>query len=347
MTEGPDFSQAPRPEPGSAACARRPLAVITDDRFGESLIERDILEAAGVDLVVAKCRSSADVAAAGKEAHALLVNLAPADAAAIEALERCRVIARYGIGLDNVDQEAAARRGIVVANVPGYCDTEVAEHALALILCLSRGIARRDSLVRGGGWGTVPFGRRLAGTRLGILGFGGTGRALARIALGLGFSEILVWSPRISCERIDAALGGAPVALGVAVRPASFDELLRDSDWISVHLPLKGETRGIIGSEALASMKKGACLVNVSRGAVLDEEALIASLASGHIAGAGLDVFVAEPLPQGTALRSFPNVVFTDHSAYASVDSIRELRRRTAENALAALRDAGLVRHGT
>ncbi|HET7838486.1 MAG TPA: C-terminal binding protein [Rectinemataceae bacterium] len=325
---------------------RRPLAVITDDRFGESAIEQAILGAAGVELVVAKCRSSAEVAAAGREADALLVNLAPADAAAIEALERCRVIARYGIGLDNVDQEAARRRGIRVANVPGYCDTEVAEHALALILALSRGIARRDRVVRGGGWGGTPFGRRIAGTTLGILGFGGTGQALARIALALSFREILVWSPHISAGRIAEALGPAPAALGAVVRPAGFEELLSRSDWVSVHLPLKGETRGIVGASAMAMMKKEACLVNVSRGAVLDEEALIDAMATGALAGVGLDVFVAEPLPQGNRLRSFPNAVFTDHNAYASTESIAELRRRTAENALAGLAAAGLVPSG-
>ena len=128
------------------------LAVVTDDRFGDSEIERAVLEAAGVELRIAKCRSSAEVAAAGREADALLVNMANADAAAIEALERCRVIARYGVGLDNIDVDAAKRRGIVVANVPGYCDREVAEHALGLMLACARSIPRRDRSVREGAW---------------------------------------------------------------------------------------------------------------------------------------------------------------------------------------------------
>jgi D-3-phosphoglycerate dehydrogenase len=339
----PSAGQAPAPRPASSGGRDRPLAVITDNRFGDSDIERGILEAGGVDLVVAKCRSSADVAAAGREADALLVNLAPADASAIDALERCRVIARYGIGLDNVDLEAARRKRIHVANVPGYCDSEVAEHALALILSLSRGIARRDRAVREGSWGATPFGRRLAGTSLGILGYGGTGRALSRIALGLGFREILVWSPSIGQERIDAFLGAAPAALGTVVRPSGFEELFATADWISVHLPLKPETRGIVGKRALSMMKSDACIVNVSRGAVLDEEALIEALAAERIAGAGLDVFVAEPLPQGNRLRSCPNAVFTDHSAYASRESIRELREKTARNALSALVAAGIA----
>jgi D-3-phosphoglycerate dehydrogenase len=322
---------------------RETLAVITDNRFGDSELERSILEPAGIKLVVAACRSSADVAAAGREADALLVNMASVDAAAIESLERCRVIARYGVGLDNIDLDASRRRGIAVANVPGYCDHEVAEHALGLILSCARSIPRRDRAVREGAWNVGASGRRVAGSTLGILGFGGTGKALARAALGLGFREILVWSPRISAGRIEAALGAAAVALGAVVRPSAFDELLSASDWISIHLPLKPETRGIVGVRELGLMKRDATVVNISRGAVLDEDALVAALAAGTLGGAGLDVFTAEPLPKGSRLRSFPGVVLTDHSAYASRESIADLRRRTTENALEVLRKFGLA----
>jgi Lactate dehydrogenase and related dehydrogenases len=317
---------------------RRPLAVITDDRFGDSDIEREILASAGIDLLVAKCRCSADVAAAGREAEALLVNMASADAAAIDALERCKVISRYGVGLDNIDVEAARRRKIEVRNVPGYCDREVAEHALALLLACARSLPRRDRAIRDGQWNVPAQGRRVAGGVLGVLGFGGTGRAFARAALGLGLREILVWSPRISQERIEEVLGPASRALGTAARAASFDELLSSSDWISIHLPLKPETRGIVGARELGLMKRDATLINISRGAVIDEEALVAALESGRLGGAGLDVFTAEPLPKGSQLRFLPNVVLTDHSAYASRESIADLRRRAAENVVAVLR---------
>jgi D-3-phosphoglycerate dehydrogenase len=322
---------------------RTALAVITDNRFGDSGLERSILEPAGVELVVAKCRSSAEVASAGRDADALLVNMANVDAAAIESLERCRVIARYGVGLDNVDLDAASRRGIIVANVPGYCDHEVAEHALGLILACARAIPRRDQAVRKGAWNIVLPGRRVSGSTLGILGFGGTGKALARAALGLGFREILVWSPRISARRIEDAVGAAATALGAAVRPAAFDEVFSASDWVSVHLPLKPETRCIVGARELGMMKRDATLVNISRGAVVDEEALAEALAAGALGGAGLDVFTAEPLSQGSRLRSLPGVVLTDHSAYASRESIADLRRRTAENALEVLRSLDLA----
>ena len=328
-------------EQGSAKAA---LAVITDDRFGDSEIERSILAPAGIELAVASCRSSADVAAAGREADALLVNMARLDSEAIESLSRCRVIARYGVGLDNVDLEAAARRGIVVANVPGYCDREVAEHALGLILSCARAIPLRDRAVRAGAWDAAAPGRRVAGSILGILGFGGTAKALARSALALGFREILIWSPKISAARIDETLGDAATALGAIVRPVSFDRVFLDADWVSIHLPLKPETRGIVGARELGLMKRDAALINISRGALVDEEALVAALSEARLGGAGLDVFTVEPLPQGSRLRSLPGVVLTDHSAYASRESIADLRRRTAENALKVLRDAGLTR---
>jgi len=324
--------------------ARTALAVITDNRFGDDSIEREALEAAGVELIVASCRSSSDVAAAGKEADALLVNMAPVDAAAIEALERCAVIARYGVGVDNVDVEAASRRGIKVARVPGYCDREVAEHALGLILACARGIPLRDRSIRDGLWNVKSVGRRLAGSRLGILGFGGTAKALAGAALGLGFAEILVWSPRINAGRIEEALGRQAAAIGAVVRPAAFDEVFAASDWLSIHIPLKPETRGLVGRRELGLMKLDATLINISRGAVVDEEALAESLAKGKLGGAGLDVFTAEPLPMGSRLRSAAGVVLTDHSAYASRESLAELRRRTADNALCALREKGLIR---
>jgi D-3-phosphoglycerate dehydrogenase len=322
---------------------RRALAVITDNRFGEDSIERNVLEAAGVELVVASCRSSSEVATAGREADALLVNMAPVDAAAIDSLEHCTVIARYGVGLDNIDLDAAKRRGIIVANVPGYCDHEVAEHALGLILACARGIPVRDRAIREGRWNINVQGRRLSGSILGILGFGGTGKALARAALGFGFAEILIWSPHISKERIDEALGAAPAAIGAVVRPAEFDEVFARADWLSVHVPLKPETRGLVGRRELGLMKPDATLINISRGPVVDEEALIAALSEDRLAGAGLDVFTAEPLPVGSRLRSTRGVVMTDHSAYASRESIADLRRRTAENALAVLKERGRI----
>ncbi|MEI6873560.1 MAG: C-terminal binding protein [Spirochaetota bacterium] len=316
---------------------RNPLVVITDNRFGDTEIERAVLEPFGVELVVASCTSSSEVAAACREADGILANLAPVDGSALESFERCRVVSRYGVGLDSVDIETAKRLGIAVRNVPGYCDREVAEHALGLIFAIARGIPARDRSIRSGAWNSVAHGKRIAGTCLGVLGFGGTAKALVRAGLALGFGEILVWSPHISEERIVEAFGPLPGILGVPVRCASFDELLAGSDWVSVNLPLKPGTRGLVDTAALALMRPGSALVNIARGPIVDEEALTEALRGGRLAGAGLDVFAAEPLPKGSALRSMPNVVLTDHCAYASRESIVELRRRCAENALEEL----------
>jgi phosphoglycerate dehydrogenase-like enzyme len=184
----------------------------------------------------------------------------------------------------------------------------------------------------------------VSGSTLGVLGFGGIGKAFVRSSLGLGFREILVWSPHITRERIDEAVGTAAAAFGVVLRDAPFEEVFAASDWVSIHIPLKPETRGLVGARELGLMKRDATLINVSRGAIVDEEALVVALATGVLGGAGLDVFTAEPLPQGSRLRALPGVVLTDHSAYASRESITELRRRTAENALAILKDCGLCR---
>ncbi|MBL8965874.1 MAG: C-terminal binding protein [Spirochaetaceae bacterium] len=322
--------------------SRRPLAVVTDDRFGDGLaLERAVLGPAGVEVVEASCATSVEVAAACRDADAVLANLAPVDAAALAAMERCVVVARYGVGLDSVDLAAAAARGVAVRNVPGYCDTEVAEEVIGLILALARRIAERDAYVRAGGWNLPAANRRVAGSILGVVGFGGTGKALARAALGLGFSAILVHSRRVSAERLEAALGPAARALGVRVEAAGLDELLGRSDWVSLHLPLVSETRGLMDGGRFAAMKEGASFVNTSRGGLVDEGALAAALRSGRLAGAGLDVFSVEPLPADSPLRGLPNLVFSDHSAYASRESVAELRRRTAQNALEELARAG------
>lgn len=315
----------------------RLLAVVTDDRFGGVAEETAVLGPLGVELRVASCSSSAEVAAACADADAVLANLAPVDAAAVAAMRRCRVVSRYGVGLDNVDLAACAARGIAVANVPGYCDAEVAEHALALLLSLTRGVPERDAAVRGGAWNLATGQASVAGSVVGVAGFGGSGLAFARAVLGLRPSRLAVWSPNLSRERLDAALGPAAAALGVELRAASFDELLTGSDFLSLHLRLTAETAGLWGEAAFSRMKRGAYLVNTARGGLVEASALARALASGRLAGAGIDVYDVEPPPPGHPLLSAPNCVLTDHCAYRSTRSIAELKRRCAENAARAL----------
>ncbi|PKL24259.1 MAG: hypothetical protein CVV47_10955 [Spirochaetae bacterium HGW-Spirochaetae-3] len=316
---------------------RRLLAVITDDRFGGVAEELAVLGPLGVELRVASCVSSADVALACADADAVLANMAPVDAAAIAAMRRCRVVSRYGIGLDSVDVAACAARGIAVANVPGYCDAEVAEHALGLLLSLTRGIPERNAAVRAGAWNAIAPQRSITGSTVGVAGFGGSGRAFARAVLGLRPARIIAWSPSLSPRKIEAALGREAAALGVELRAASFDEVLAESDFLSLHLRLTPETTGLFGEAAFSRMKRGAFLVNTARGGLVDPYALARALESGRLSGAGLDVLDIEPPPPGHPLLSAPNVVLTDHSAYRSVRSVSELKRRCAENAARGL----------
>ena len=319
------------------AGSRRLRAVITDDRFGSVDEERSVLEPLGVELVVASCATSDDVGRACAEADAVLANLAPIDARAVAAMHRCRVVSRYGVGLDSVDVAACEARGITVANVPGYCDAEVAEHALGLLLSLTRGIPERNSAIRSGFWNVRTPQLSIRGSTIGIAGFGGSGRAFARAVLGLGPARVLVWSPNLDQTRIDEALAPAAASFGVPVAAVSFDRLLAESDAISVHLRLAPTSAGIFGAHAFAAMKRGAFFVNTARGGLVDSVALAAALRSGHLSGAGLDVLDVEPPPPDHPLLAAPNVILTDHCAYRSIRSVAELKRRCAENAARGL----------
>lgn len=313
------------------------LAVITDDRFGSSDEERAVLEPLGVELRVAACATGAEVAAACAEADAVLANMAPINATAVAGLNRCRVVSRYGIGLDSVDQAACAARGITVANVPGYCDAEVAEHTLGLLLSLTRGVSERDRAVHSGAWNISSPQRSITGTTVGVAGFGGAGRSFVGAVLGLRPARILVWSPHISQPRLDAAYGAVAAALGVSLRAVSFSEMLAGSDSISVHLKLTADSAGLFGEAAFSRMKRGAYFINTARGGIVDSAALALALNDGQLAGAGLDVLEAEPPMPGHPLLTAPNIILTDHSAYRSVRSVAELKRRCAENAARGL----------
>ena len=296
--------------------------VITDDRFGWVDEEAAVFAGLGAELVTAACATEADVAAACADADAVLLNQAPMGRGAIAALKKCRVISRYGIGYDNVDVEAATERGILVTNVPGYCTEEVAEHALGMLLCCVRRIPFKDRLVRTGGWNLNQPIRRMSGRVLGIVGFGATGRAFWEKVQGFGFSRILIADPRIEDKLLPGMFGEA----------ASFDEVIAQSDFISLHVPLKAETRRMIDAAAIARMKRGVVLVNISRGPIVDEAALVEGLKSGQVGAAGLDVFEREPLYFGHPLMELDNVILTDHSAYYSQEAVSVLKTRAAQN---------------
>ncbi|MDR2028946.1 MAG: C-terminal binding protein [Treponema sp.] len=301
--------------------------VISDDRFGWNDEEKAVFSKLKADLLTADCHNEDDVIRACADADGILLNQAPMTARVIEKLRNCRVISRYGIGYDNVDILAAEKRGIWVTNVPGYCTEEVAEHALGMLLCGVRRIPFKDRGIRKGGWNLNQPIRRMSGRTLGIVGFGATGQAFWEKVQGFGFSRILIADPRIG-EKLHPGMFG---------QAASFDELIRGSDFISLHVPLNDQTRHCINAETIGRMKDGVIVINISRGPVIDEAALIDALKSGKIGAAGLDVFEREPLPASHPLLGLDNVILTDHSAYYSQEAVSILKTRTARNALDVL----------
>jgi D-3-phosphoglycerate dehydrogenase len=308
---------------------KRPRIVVTDHRRHPTYDEeRRVLEELGAELVLADCATSAEVSAACAEADGVLANLAPVDAAAITAMRRCRVISRYGVGYDNVDVPSATARGIWVANVPDYCGEDVSDHALALLLAVARRVTARDRAVRAGAWNAaVGAVRRIEGKTVGLIGFGQVARALARKLAAFRPARILASDPYQDA---------AAIARGGVVKVAT-EELLRESDYVSLHAPASGETRHLIDAAALSLMRPEAILVNTSRGPLVDEAALAAALAAGRLGGAGLDVFEREPLPADSPLRGLDGVVLTDHAAWYSVEAMSELKTKAARNIVAVL----------
>lgn len=309
--------------------------VITDDRFGNSEIERKVLKEAEALLSVLNL-SSEDAEHPEKlpreflEADGILVNLFPLPKKVIDALKNCKVISRYGVGYDNVDVEAAAARNIPVTRVPGYCNEDVSDHALALLFSLVRGISFKDRKIRGGDWNNAPPAavRRIRGKTLGLLGYGDIARTLHRKVGCFGLERVLVYDPFVEEEAIRKARGES----------ADLRRLFSESDYISLHAPATEGTKHIVNRDSLALMKSSAFLINTSRGSLINEKDLILSLKRGEIGGAALDVYESEPLPPESALRNLDNVVLSDHAGFFSEESVEELKRRTAENVAEVLR---------
>ena len=226
-----------------------------------------------------------------------------------EVFQRCphlRLVSLWGTGTDNIDLVAAARHGVTITNTPGVSAFSVAEHALALMLAVARGIPSQDAATRGGGW---PSGQgiELHGKTLGIIGLGAIGRRLAELGRAIGM-HVIAWTVHPN------------QALGVEL--VEFDQLLRSSDVISIHLRLSQQMEGMIGAREFRLMKNSAILVNTARGALVEEGALVDALLTKRIAGAGLDVFTMEPMPAGHALTTLPNVVLTPHSAGVTPEAL-------------------------
>lgn len=304
--------------------------LLTDsERFPIDAQDEALIGASGAVCISMSGHNETDLLAYGRDAEAVLVYSANVSAAVLGGLHRCRVLARCGAGYDNIDVAAARERGIEVTYVPAYGSIDVAEHALALILACSRRLCQSNHAVRAGGWpayrelGTM---RRLHGQTLGLVGFGRIARCLAERASALGLA-VLAHDPLVP-PRVVRELGVTPVSASL---------LLTNSDVVSLHLPLKPETHGWLNPDKLASMKSTAILVNTSRGGLIDEQALIAALLEGRLAGAGLDVFENEPLKARSGLTTLDNVILTPHSAAFTEEALAEVRKTALNDALAVL----------
>jgi D-3-phosphoglycerate dehydrogenase len=304
-----------------------PTVLLTDRAWPDDTVEREVVEAAGFAFV----SGPAEPAPAGviedlvreHRPAAILTCWAPVSAAAIGASTRLRVVARMGVGLDNIDVAAATDHGVLVTNVPDYCVAEVSDHAVGMILAWTRGIVTFDRAVHAGRWDPVAARlRRLGALTCGIVGFGRIGRETAR-KLGAFGTGVLVTDPH-------------PPADCGPVEFVDLDTLLGASDVVVLHAPLTPETRGLIGAAQLARMRPGGLLVNVSRGGLVDTAAVVDALASGNLGGAALDVLDTEPdVPAGLLARE--GAVITPHVAFSSDLALLDLRRSAAEEVVRVL----------
>jgi len=307
----------------------RKYRVLTTPRsFGKSSREPiDILERAGCEVVASPsprpvsvenlCREIADM-------DALIVGIDPVTGDVIRAGSRLKVISKYGVGLDNIDLEAARERGIVVTNTPGANSRAVAELTIALVFALARRIPHADRATKSGRWEKVS-GVELTGRTLGLVGLGTIGGIVAGLALGVGL-RVVASDPRISEETNEIE--------GVTLLP--LDELLAKSDFVSLHVPLCDETQALINRQTLKLVKTGAYLINTSRGEVVDEDALVEALRSGRLAGAALDVYRHEP-PTGSRLAELDNVIATPHMGAHTTEAVDRMGVQAARNVVSAL----------
>jgi D-3-phosphoglycerate dehydrogenase len=302
--------------------------LITDVDWPSIEPEAEVLARIGAEVILAESGSEAELLKLVGNADAILTSRAKVPASVIDAGTKLQVIAKYGIGVDNVAVEEATRLGIPVANVLTYCLDEVSDHAMALILACARQVCKYDAHLHAGVWETKsdrPL-FRLRGSTLGIIGFGSIGRALAPKAKAFGM-RVLVFDPYTDAQSVAAE----------QCEKAGLDMLLSQADYVSIHVPLNESTRGMIDRARLCQMKPTAFLVNTARGGIVDQDALVWAVQNGRIAGAALDVFVSEPIPPSHPLLGLSSVITTPHVAFYSEESLLDLEIRTAESVVAVL----------
>ncbi len=304
---------------------------VTDYSFANLDVEEGILRPLGYELISLKeKRSAAEIANLVADADAVITQFAPVTAEVIASMRQAKVIVRYGIGVDNVDLDAAKKQGIPVCNVPDYCIDEVADHTLAFILGSTRQVVTNSNLVHGGKWGlatTLDQMHALRDLTVGVVGFGRIGREVAA-RLRSFKCRVLVSDPVAAAADVERA-GCVPVAL---------NDLISQSDVITLHCPSLAQTRGMISRQSLSTTKPGVILINLSRGDLVDSDALTEALQSGHVSAAALDVFAPEPIPSDHPILKMDNVIISSHIASCSVPAVRKLRQTAANLAVMALK---------
>ena len=302
--------------------------LITDYAWATLEPEREVLSAIGAELIVAETGTEIEFLKYAPDVDGILTNWAKVTTDVVKAAEKCQVIGRYGIGLDNIDMVTATSLGMVVFNVPTYCLEEVSDHAMALVLAMARKVPRLNNEVKNRSWdrNIGPQMYRIRGQKLGIIGFGKIGQLIVPKAKGFGM-EVLAYSPSLTDT----------VAKVYGVKNVDFEELLTESDFITIHCPLVPETSNLINADALSKMKSTAYLINTARGGVVDHNALFHALQENWIAGAGLDVLPDEPPAADFALLDLDNVIITPHAAFWSDESINDLQISAARGVLEVL----------
>ena len=303
----------------------RPFTAIQTESTDQAWfdIERSIVEPAGGRVLVQRAESQDERAGILAEAQCVLVGGAPIDRALIERLPNLELIIRYGVGLDTLDIPAATEHGVLVAHYPDFCQPEVANHALMLLLAVARKLVQHDRSMRAGAYRGVPLpvSAPLSGETLGVVSFGNIGRQMAKRAKALDM-RVLAYDPYLD----DSVFAQHDVD-----RAPTLEAMLAEADHVSIHAPLTPETHHMFSRAQFAQMKPTAILVNTARGPIVEEAALVEALRAGEIAGAGLDVFEVEPLASDSPLFAFENVALTPHSAFYSEQSNRQIKQRIGQ----------------
>jgi D-3-phosphoglycerate dehydrogenase / 2-oxoglutarate reductase len=301
---------------------------VADSVFPNLDPARAVVSRIGGELQLASEPTPEAIMRIAKNADAVLVTYAKITADMIRQMTKCRIISRFGIGVDNVDIPEATKARIVVTKVPDYCIDEVSDHTMALLLAVVRKVPFISAQVHGGTWkmpNVVPI-HRLRGSVLGLVGFGRIPQLVAPKAKAFGM-KVIAFDPYVPKE----------VFAGAGVDGVDFPTLLEASDYVSIHSPLVPETKGLFNTEAFTQMKKTAYVVNTARGPIIDEAALAAALDAGQIAGAALDVMAQEPPGASSPLFGRDNVVITPHTSFYSEESLVELQTKAAEEVVAVL----------